>query len=172
MFADKRARAVGDIITIIVQESAAATKENSTKTSKSSGVDASLNSVLFSPTASSFLTKGGQLPALKYSAKSDFDGGGKINNAERITARIAVRVVDVLPNGQMIVEGRRDTSFSGEKQEAILRGIVRSEDVTAGNTVFSFNVADASIQFKSKGTISDSQRKGWFTKFWDKLTPF
>ena len=103
------------------------------------------------------------MPALKYSAKSDFDGGGKINNAERITARIAVRVVDVLPNGQMIVEGRRDTSFSGEKQEAILRGIVRSEDVTAGNTVFSFNVADASIQFKSKGTISDSQRKGWFT---------
>jgi flagellar L-ring protein precursor FlgH len=172
MFADKRAHTVGDIITIVVQENNVATKENSTKTSKSTGVDASLNTVLFSPAASSFLTQKGQLPALKFSAKNDFDGGGKINNSERIAARIAVRVVDVLPNGNMIVEGRRDTSFSGEKQEAILRGLVRSEDVTANNTVFSYNVADASIQFRSKGTISDSQRKGWFTKLWDKLTPF
>jgi len=172
MVADKRARSVGDIITIVVQENAAATKENSTKTSKSAGVDASLNTVLYSPAASGFLTKQGQMPALKYSSKSDFDGGGKINNSERITARIAVRVADVLPNGNMLVEGRRDTSFSGEKQEAILRGLVRSEDVTANNTVFSYNVADASIQFRSKGTISDAQRKGWFTKVWDKLTPF
>jgi flagellar L-ring protein precursor FlgH len=172
MVSDKRARAVGDIITIVVQENAAATKENSTKTSKSAGVDASLNTVLFSPAASGFLTKQGQLPALKYSSKSDFDGGGKINNSERITARIAVRVADVLPNGNMLVEGRRDTSFSGEKQEAILRGLVRSEDLMANNTVFSYNVADASIQFKSKGTITDAQRKGWFTRVWDKLTPF
>ena len=170
--ADKRARAVGDIITIVVQENAAATKENSTKTSKSAGVDASLNTVLYSPAASGFLTKGGQLPALKYGSKNDFDGGGTINNSEKITARIAVRVADVLPNGNMLVEGRRDTSFSGEKQEAILRGLVRSEDVTANNTVFSYNVADASIQFHSKGAISDAQRKGWFTKVWDKLSPF
>ena len=172
MFADKRANAVGDIITIIVQENAAASKQNSTKTSKSSGVDASLNTVLFSPTASSFLTKGGQLPALKYSAKNDFDGGGSINNSEKITARIAVKVVDLLPNGNMIVEGRRDTSFAGEKQEAILRGTVRTEDITAGNTVFSFNVADASIAYKSRGSVSDAQSKGWFTRVWDKLTPF
>ena len=172
MFADKRARAVGDIITIIVQENAAASKQNSTKTSKSAGVDASLNTVLFSPTASSFLTKGGQLPALKYSSKTDFDGGGSINNSEKITARIAVKVVDLLPNGNMIVEGRRDTAFAGDKQEAVLRGTIRSEDITSGNTVFSYNVADASIAYKSRGSVSDAQRKGWFTKVWDKLTPF
>jgi flagellar L-ring protein FlgH len=109
---------------------------------------------------------------LKYSAKNDFDGGGSINNSEVITARIAVRVVDVLPNGQMIVEGRRETSFSGEKQEAILRGAIRSEDVTANNVVFSYNVADASIRYISRGALSDVQRKGWLNKVWDKVTPF
>jgi flagellar L-ring protein precursor FlgH len=172
IFSDKRARAVGDILTILVQESNDSSKQNSTKTSKKAGVDASLQTVLFSPAASSFLTKAGQLPALKYSSASDFDGGGQINNSEKITTRIAVRVIDVLPNNTMVVEGRRQTSFSGEKQDAVLRGLVRAEDVAANNTVFSYNVADATITFISKGALSDSQKKGWFTKVWDKLSPF
>jgi len=172
MFADKRARAVGDIITILVQENNTTSKENSTKTSKSSSVDASLETILYSPAASGFLTKAGKLPAMKFGGSQSFDGGGKINNSEKITARIAVRVADVLPNGNMIIEGRRETLVSGEKQEAILRGVVRSEDVTANNTVFSYNVADASIKFIGKGTISDNQRKGWLHRVWEKITPF
>jgi flagellar L-ring protein precursor FlgH len=172
MFADKRARAVGDIITIIVQENNTTSKENSTQTSKSSSVDASLNTLLYSPSASLFLTKGGQLPAMKFGGSQSFDGGGKINNSERITARIAVRVVDVLPNGNMLIEGRRETTVSGEKQEAVLRGVVRGEDVAANNTVLSYNVADASIKFTGKGTISDNQRKGWLHRVWEKVTPF
>jgi flagellar L-ring protein precursor FlgH len=172
MFADKRARAVGDIITILVQENNTSSKENSTKTSKSSSVDASLETILYSPAASGFLTKGGKLPAMKFGGSQSFDGGGKINNSERITARIAVRVIDTLPNGNMLVEGKRETLVSGEKQEAILHGIVRSEDVSANNTVFSYNVANASIKFIGKGTISDNQRKGWLHRIWEKITPF
>jgi flagellar L-ring protein FlgH len=172
MFADKRARAVGDIITILVQENNTTSKENSTKTSKSSSVDASLDTLVYPPAISKFLTKGGQLPAMKFGGSQSFDGGGKINNSERITARIAVRVADVLPNGNMIIEGRRETLVSGEKQEAILRGVIRSEDVAANNTVFSYNVSDASIQFISKGTITDNQRKGWLHRVWEKVTPF
>ena len=172
MFADKRAAKVGDIITILVQENATASKDNSTKTSKSAGVDASISTFLYSPTASSFLTKGGTMPAVKYNSKQDFDGGGSINNSEKITARIAVKVIDVLPNRQLIIEGRRETSFSGEKQEAILRGTVRTEDVMANNTVFSYDVADATIKYLSRGTISDNTRKGWFSRVWEKLTPF
>lgn len=172
MFADKRAHHIGDILTIIVQENQAATKQNNTQTSKSSGIDASISSFLYAPGASSLLTKGGKLPALKMEGKNEFNGGGQINNSERITARIAVRVIDVLPNGNMLIEGKRQTSVAGEQQDAVLRGMVRREDVAANNTVLSFNVADASIQFVSKGAISSSQKKGWFTRVWDKVTPF
>lgn len=172
MFADKRARAVGDVITIVVQENTTASKDNSTKTSKSSSVDAAIDTFLYAPGASGLLTKGGQMPAMRFGGSQSFDGGGKINNSERITSRVAVKVVDTLPNGNMIIEGRRETHISGEKQEAILRGVVRSEDIMANNTVFSYNVAEASIKFLSKGTLTDNQRKGWLFRVWEKVTPF
>ena len=172
MFADRRARAVGDIVTIVVQENASTTKENTTKTAKSTALDAAINTFLYSPGASGLLTKGGQMPAINLASKNTFDGGGSINNSERITARLAVRVVEVLPNGSLVLEGRRQTKFSGETTDAVLRGVVRIEDVTAQNTVMSYNVADAAIQYLSKGVVSDSQRKGWFSKVWDKVSPF
>lgn len=172
MFTDKRATAVGDIITIIVQESTTTTKDNKTATSKQSAVDASLSSFLYSPSASSFLTKNGKLPALKFDSKNDYNGGGSINNSESILARVAVKVLDVLPTKNLVIESRREKSFSGESQTVILRGVVRSEDVSANNTVYSYNLADASIQIVSKGTITDSQKKGWFNRIWDKISPF
>jgi flagellar L-ring protein precursor FlgH len=172
MLTDKRAHAVGDVLTILIQESNTATKDNTLKTAKSSGIDASIETFLYSPTASGFLTKGGKLPALKLAGKNDFSGGGQINNSEKITSRLAVTVVDVLPNGNLVVEGKRTTSFVGETQDAVLRGIVRPADIAANNTVFSYNIADATIKFVSKGAITNSQKKGWFTRIWDKITPF
>lgn len=172
MYADKRGLSLGDILTIVVQENNSATKDNNTKTSKQSGLDASIASFLYSPAASGLLTKGGQMPAIKYSSKNDFTGGGTINNSQNIVAQIAVRVVDVLPNQNLVVEGTRETAFSGEQQTIVLRGVVRPYDVAANNTVYSYNVADATIKIISKGTITDSQKKGWFNKIWDKISPF
>ena len=172
MFADKRATSVGDIITIVVSETSSASKNNETKTEKQSSLSAAIASFLYSPGASGFLTKKGQLPAIKYNADAKHDGAGSINNTETVVAKIAVRIVDVLPNRNLVVEGRRETAFSGEKQTIVLRGTVRQDDVASDNTVFSYNVADATIQIIGKGTVSDTQRKGWFTRIWDKLTPF
>jgi len=170
--ADKRAFAVGDILSIAVQETSTATKDNSTKTARQSSVDSSINTFLYSPNASKLLTKGGTLPAMSFSGKQNFEGSGKINNSEQIVARVAVQVIDVLPNMNLVVEGRRLTAFSGETQEIILRGVVRPADITANNTVYSYNVADATIRFISKGTVTDNQRKGWFMKIWEKVSPF
>jgi flagellar L-ring protein precursor FlgH len=172
MFSDKRARSVGDILTILVQENTSSTKENATKTSKSTGLDAAINTFLYSPAASGFLTHNGRMPAINMASKNTFDGGGQIQNTEKMTARIAVRVVDVLPNASLVVEGRRQTKIGGETTDAVLRGVVRSEDVMANNTVYSYNVADASIQYVSKGPVSDAQRRGWFSWLWGKVTPF
>jgi flagellar L-ring protein FlgH len=172
MFADKRAVGVGDLITILVQESTTASKNNQTTTSKKVAMDAAIQAFLYSPAASGLLTQKGQMPALKYAMANDFSGGGTIGNSENIVARITVQVIDVLPNRNLVVEGKRETSFSGEKQNIVLHGVVRPEDVAANNTVFSYNVADAKIQIIGKGIVSDKQRRGWFTWLWDKITPF
>ena len=172
MLADKRANAIGDILTILVQENNSASKDNSTQTSKKSSIDAAIEAFLYSPDASKLLTHNGKLPAIKMAGKQDFAGAGKISNNEKVTARIAVRVIDVLPNRNLVIEGTRQIAFSGESQDAVLRGVVRVEDITANNTVFSYNIADATIKYISKGTVTDNQRKGWFTKIWEKVTPF
>jgi flagellar L-ring protein precursor FlgH len=172
MVADKRATHVGDILTIIVQENNTASKDQNTRTSKESALNAAIETFLYSPDASKLLTHNGKMPAIKLNSKQNFEGGGRISNAEKVTARIAVRVVDVLPNRNLVIEGTRQIAFSGETQDAVLRGVVRSEDIAANNTVFSYNVADATIRYISKGTVTDNQRKGWFTKIWEKVTPF
>ena len=171
LYSDKKGAAVGDIITIIVQESTSTSKDNSTSTSKKSAVDAQLESFFYSPGASGLLTKGGQLPALKFNSKSGFDGGGSMNNNEKITARVAVQVTDVLPNRVMLVEGRKQTKINGESSDVVLRGMLRAEDVTAGNSAFSYNLLNPEIQIIDKGLLRENQRPGWFKRLWDILTP-
>lgn len=172
LLADNRARQVGDIVTILVEETNESAKQNNTKTAKKTGISASISSFLFGAAQDGFLTRGGKYPSMDMKSDKSFEGGGTINNSERITARIAVRVTEVLPNGHMMLEGRRMTLVGGEEQQAVLRGLVRQEDIQPGNTVLSHNVADASIKFVSKGVVSDSQRRGWFTRAFDKITPF
>lgn len=167
MYADKRASNVGDIITIIVQENTTANKNNETKTERSSSLSAAVSSFLMpglnvSPTS---------LPAMAYNSDHKHDGSGAINNSETIIAHVAVKVIDVLPNKNLVIEGKRETAFSGERQTITLHGIVRAEDVTVNNTVLSYNVADATIQIVGKGTVSDSTKKGWFNRIWDKINP-
>ncbi len=172
MVADKKAHATGDILTILIQENNGATRANNTTTSKKASVNASIASLLYGPSVSGLLTKKGTLPAMSYTSDAEFNGGGSINNNETITAQVSVVVMDVLPNGNMVIEGTLRTVFSGEKQDAVVRGVVRPDDVMANNTLYSYNIADATIQFISKGTLTDAQRKGWWTKIWDKVSPF
>jgi flagellar L-ring protein precursor FlgH len=172
MYADRRGTGVGDILTIVIQENTTANKNNETKTERSSSLDAAITAFLYSPGASSALTKGGKLPAMAFNSDHKHDGSGSISDSESIVAHIAVKIVDVLPNRNLVVEGKRETSFSGEKQTIVLHGIVRADDVASDNTVLSYNVADATIQIIGKGVVTDSQKKGWFNRVWDKINPF
>ena len=168
MFADKRATTVGDIITIIVSEASSASKNNSTVTEKKSGLNAAISSFIYP----GFLAHNGAMPSMNYSSDLTHNGSGAVSDSETVVAKIAVRIMDVLPNGNLVVEGKRETAFSGEHQTIVLRGLVRPDDIDSDNTVRSFNVADASIQIIGKGAVSDTQNKGWFTRIWDKLNPF
>jgi flagellar L-ring protein precursor FlgH len=168
MFCDKRAAAVGDILTIIVSEISSAAKNNATTTEKSSSWTAAVSSFLFP----GFLSYKGSMPAVQYNSDLKHAGTGAINNSETIVAQVAVKVMDVLPNRNLVVEGRRETSFGGEHQTIVLQGIVRPEDISSTNTISSCNVADATIQIVGKGAVTDSTRKGWFTRILDKVIPF
>jgi len=168
IFADKRAAAVGDILTIVVQQSSSANKNNETKTEKQSSWTAAISSFLFP----GFLQSKGSMPAVNYNSDLKHDGSGSINNSETIVDQVAVKVMDVLPNHNLVIEGKRETSFAGEHQTVVLHGIVRVEDVTSADTVMSYNVADATISIVGKGTVTDAQKKGWFTRILDKVNPF
>ena len=172
IFGDKRSLRIGDIITIAISESSTENKNNSTATERKSSLSAAITAFLYPGGATPLLTKGGSLPAMAYNSDHIHNGNGTISDSETIVAQIAVKIIDVLPNGNLVVEGRRETSFSMEHQTIVLRGVVRPYDVLSNNTVFSYNVADATIQIIGKGTVSDSQNKGWFNRIWDKINPF
>lgn len=172
MFADRKAGAVGDILTVVVQETAASSTSQRKKSDRSSSVDASISQFLFPPAVSSFGTKGGVLPATKFAAKNDFSGGGDVSNSQSLTATTAVLVTDVLPNGNLVIQGVRLVTFSGETQYVVLHGVVRPDDITAGNSIFSSSIADARVEFVSQGTLTDAQKKGWLTKVYDLLRPY
>ena len=136
-------------------------------------MDTKISSFLYPPAASLLLTRGKrELPAMKFESSSDFQGGGQINNSESINIRFGVVVVDVLPNRNLVVEGMRKSTVAGDSRTVILRGVVRPNDISPANTVLSFNLADVSITFKDSGAISAAQKKGWFGRLWDVLTPF
>jgi flagellar L-ring protein precursor FlgH len=138
---------------------------------KESSIDASINQFLFKPENMKFMTKGGAFPGMNASSKTDFNGGGQVQNSDSINSRFTVRVVDALPNGNLLIEGRRSTSFSGEGQTIVLRGTVRRVDVTQDNTVLSHQLADLTLRFDGSGSVNDSQKRGWFGKVWDKVNP-
>jgi flagellar L-ring protein precursor FlgH len=168
MFADKRATSIGDILTIVVSENTAMSKNNQTKTAKQSSWTAAVSSFLFP----GFVQFKNTTPAVNYNSTLKHDGSGAVNNSQSIVTHVAVKVIDVLPNQNLVIEGKRDTAFSGEHQTVTLRGIVRPEDVQYGNTIASDNIAEASITITGRGTVSDSQKKGWFTRVIDKVNPF
>ena len=170
MVADPKASRAGDILTIIVSESAVAQSSQS----KSSSRDASLNDAIqqFLFANSRALTHNGSLPALNLGGSSTYTGGGDVSNSQSISSRAAVMVTDVLPNGNMVIQGVRIVTFSGETQYVVLHGLVRAHDVTRENTVASSNIADARVEFYSEGQLTDAQKRGWFSKLYEKLRPF
>jgi flagellar L-ring protein precursor FlgH len=172
MMADRRASRVGDILTVVVAESANASSAQTKSANRDSSLEDAIGQFIYSTAVTGRLTHGGELPASSGSGKSSYTGGGQVNNSQSLTARAAVLVTDVLPNGNLVIEGARMITFSGETQYVVLRGLVRPEDVSAGNTVISSNVADARVEFLSEGTLTDAQKRGWLSKLYEKLRPF
>lgn len=150
-YADQRARQVGDIVTIIITESAKASKSSATKTSKKSGADGGL-SELFGLGMS-------RLPmSMGVDASSDYSGAGSTTNSGSMEAKVSAAVKQVLPNGNLALEGSRQVTVNDDVQTITITGIVRPQDIMANNTVRSMYMADAKIGYVGDGPIA--QRPG------------
>ena len=89
-----------------------------------------------------------------------------------MTAQISARVIQVLPNGNLVVRGSREITVNYEKQYIIVQGVVRPEDISPENTVLSTYIADAKIDYTGKGDLSRQQRQGWLSRLIDVIWPF
>ncbi|MDP9126470.1 MAG: flagellar basal body L-ring protein FlgH [Pseudomonadota bacterium] len=168
MFADHKGSRVGDIVTVVVQEQAAAQSTQNKQSTRTSTVNDAVGQFVF-PNG---LMHSGALPSLQLAGKSDYTGGGQVSNSQTVSSRAAVLVTDVLPNGNFVIEGVRLVTFSGETQYIVLHGIIRPDDVASDNTVNSTNIAEARVEVVSQGALTDAQKLGWFAKLYEKLRPF
>jgi flagellar L-ring protein precursor FlgH len=166
--ADRKAAAKGDILTIVVAESAVAQSSQSKKSNRDSTLDDSISRFIYSGLGK----HAGELPGLSLGGKASYAGGGDISNSQSVSARAAVLVTDVLPNGNLVVEGVRIVTFAGETQYVVLHGLVRPDDIARDNSVVSTNIADAKVEFYAEGALSDAQKRGWLAKVYEKLRPF
>lgn len=172
MFADRKASRSGDILTIVVIESVAATNTQSKSSTRKSTIEDAVSQFMFSVAASKLGTHNGELPATNITGKGDYSGGGQTVNNQSLSSRAAVLVTDVMPNGNLVIEGMRVVTFSGETQYVVLHGLVRPDDIGADNTILSSNIADARLEFVTEGALTDAQKRGWLSKLYEKLRPF
>jgi flagellar L-ring protein precursor FlgH len=170
---DFKARRRGDILTIIISETASASKAAKTDTSRATAISAGVPNFMGLETAGMFTKNLGDLSKLlNASTDSTYKGSGATSRQESLNATISAKVVDVLPNGNLQIEGRRNVMVNNEDQIIIVEGTVRPSDISADNTVSSGFVADAKITYTGKGIISDRQRAGWLMNIIDKVWPF
>lgn len=168
MFADRKAAAMGDILTIVVSETVAASNSQKTTSSRDNALTDAVSSFIYPSSG----LHGGTLPSLALTGKASNSGAGDTSNTQSLSARAAVLVTDVLPNGNLVIEGVRVVTFSGETQYVVLHGLVRRDDIAPDNTIASSNIADARLEFYTEGQLTDAQKRGWLTKLYDKLRPF
>lgn len=166
--ADPKAANAGDILTIVVSEAVAASNSQSTKSSRDSSINDAISSFVYPGLAA----HKGNMPNLSFGGKAAYDGGGDISNNQSLISRAAVLVTDRLPNGNLVIEGVRVVTFSGETQYVVLHGLVRPNDIAPDNTILSSNIADARVEFYSKGQLTDAQKRGWLASLYEKLRPF
>lgn len=169
---DRTARGVGDLLTVVVIEQASSNVAGSTSATKkdSNSVSAPFVGTIKIPLLSRLIgSLGSGLSNVLDSANSSVSGAGTSTNSTTMTAKVSVLVKQVLPNGNMLVEGTRWVKVNREETNLTFTGIVRPDDIRTDNTVLSENVAEAKITNVSKGLIAERQRKGFLTKLLDWL---
>ncbi|KLJ02732.1 flagellar basal body L-ring protein FlgH [Luteimonas sp. FCS-9] len=169
LFADKRARDVGDLITIQLVESTIAQTNAATQVGKESGIAIAAPNLFGAP-----VTVGGrEVLGASATGTRDFDGSGRSTQSNRLQGSITVTVVQRLPNGNLVVEGSKNLRLNQGNELVQVQGIVRPADIAPDNSVPSGRVADARIVYGGRGAIAQSNAMGWLGRFFNsRLYPY
>ena len=171
LFADARARRVGDIVVVQIDENDSTENEAKTKADRTNSIDNSVTNLLGIPLQRSVL--GTQItPEIGASSSSEFEGNGKTSRKGDITGSVSARVMRVLPNGNLMINGKKQIRVNGEIQYLILTGIIRPEDINAGNRIMSTSIADLRLDYYGKGIMGDQMDRGFISKVVDKVWRF
>lgn len=163
LFEDDRARRIGDILTIVLQESTQAKKKADTKTTKDNSI------AMVNPSIP------GISPALGVTADTQNEFQGKANSIQSnsLSGNISVTVADVLPNGNLYIRGEKWLTLNQGDEYIQVSGIVRPRDIRPDNTVFSTQIADARITYSGRGELADANAMGWLSRFFNSpIWPF
>ena len=166
LFEDRRARFVGDTITINIAETTQASKKGSTTAERSQSVDMSIDKVTGLP------IKSLQGTALSANDTNKFGGKGENSSSNAFTGVLTVTVIEVLSNGNLLVSGEKQIGLKEGEEFIRFSGVVNPTTITATNSVQSTQVADARIEFKANGFVDSAQVMGWLNRFFLSFLPF
>lgn len=158
MYSDRKAHTVGDIITVIINESSSANRVGKADNTKSSQTNVGAGAGMFK-----------MLENSSAGNSDNFQAKGSISNSNNVNGKLTAQVVEVQPNGNLIIYGTQSIKQNGEEQKIIVSGIVRAEDITINNTILSSLLANAQIRIEGSGAISNKQRQGTLSQLFNFL---
>lgn len=166
LFADRRARQVGDTLTIQLVEKTSASKNNSSGTERSSSMGGGINGLSKLPL--------GALVGLSadVSSSSSFEGKGNAAANNSFSGTITVTVIEALANGNLLVSGEKQMAINQGNEYIRFSGVVNPDTISPSNTVDSTQVADARIEYKGSGALAEAQEMGWLQRFFTIISPF
>jgi flagellar L-ring protein FlgH len=170
-FKDQRAHQVGDILTVKVNITDKANIANETQRSRQNKEDAGVDN-FFGKTKFPILNSSLPTKIITADSTSSVDGKGSVNRNETLTTNVAGVVMQVLPNGNLVIEGKQEIRVNYEIRELIVAGIVRPEDIESDNTIDSSKIAEARIAYGGRGQIMDYQQPRYGQQVLDVLLPF
>jgi len=173
IFVDKKARNVGDVVTVKVIETSSASNTTDTQTQKKSDISAGISSFLglekYPYTKHSYLNPFGGVSG---NFGSTFQGSGKTERKNSVLGTITATIIEVLPNENLRIMGSREVIVNNERQLLTISGVIREKDIADDNTVLSTSIADAKIYFTGSGDLTEGQRQGWLSRILGVIWPF
>ena len=163
-YSQNKLHKVGDLVNIIILESSSAKNLAGTKT----GVKDDL-SLKYAQTFARLAPIIGSGNTATANVENKFDGSGQTTRGSNVTARFAAWVTEILPNGNLAVQGKHKVEVNEEMQEITISGVVRPKDISSANTIYSYQVANANLAIKGTGSVADSESPGWLSRLFNWL---